>query len=294
MKYNINYSQNMKIIKQKGGTFNLYIYYVRMHESTLKAKVLLNLIQESIELNRYYHRYYDGNEELQKEGIHGAYGPEGFDMSKFDVENLGIDQYESTLIYKQLLEMKTILAPFNIATIQSGISSWTSDITFSEPPYFQLPFIEFCGDIKTIPIMKYIINHALASDYMSFTFPTTELDINQHFTCRVRTCLIRPYIDNNGNQINGIDDSTFWSNIIQILKDIPDDLEELNLAENDKELNHDRDWYILDPDGNPEKVKDKTSLNPYIEDVPLSTLDVRYVNDTDAFMWKIKEDVDVY
>ena len=46
---------------------------------------------------------------------------------------------------------------------------------------------------------------------------------------------------------------------------------------------------VISMGGDPEKVKDKTSLNPYIKDVPLSTLDVRYVNDIDAFMWKIKE-----
>ena len=275
MRYSINYSLLKN--KQRGGSYPLYVEYTRMDVSQLKALVLINLIQESINLNRYFHSYYDHTNILQKSGIHSAFGPDGFNMDNIDVKHLGIDQYESTLIYDELVEINRLIAPIGLKTIQSGVSYWDSDIEFVKP-YFQLPWIEFVGRKEAIPILKMIINHPLANNYMSFTF--------SEFNERVRTCILRPYIDDDGNQIHGINDSEFWSNIIKILKDL-NNVPTFDISKNDPELDYDKDWYILDPNREIVLVTNKDSLNPYNTDIPLSKLDVRYEKDYHSFMKKI-------
>jgi len=275
MRYSINYSLLKN--KQKGGSYPLYVEYTRMDASQLKALVLINLIQESINLNRYYHAYYDHNNILQKSGIHSAIGPDGFNMDNFDVKNVGIDQYESTLIYDELVEINRLTAPMGLKTVQSGVSYWDSDIQFVKP-YFQLPWVEFEGRKEAIPLLKMIINHPLANNYMSFTF--------SEFNEIVRTCILRPYIDDDGNQINGINDSEFWSNIIKILKDL-NNVPTFDISKNDPELDYAKDWYILDRNGEIVLVTNKDSLNPYNTDIPLSKLDVRYEKNHLSFMKKI-------
>ena len=273
MKYIIKYSNN-----QKGGNFPLYTVYTRLDTSLLKANILVNLIQDSIRLNRYYHSYYDHQGKFQKEGIHSAIGPEGFNMQDFDTQRLGIDQYESTIIYDDLIEINRLLEPLDLKTVQSGISYWESDVEFSDP-YFQLPWIEFIGKKETIPILKMIVNHPLANHYLSSTFTETD--------GRIRTCLLRNYIDDEGNQINGIDDSEFWQSIKTIITDVTRQPKPVfDITKNDPELDISKEWFILNPHGKIVKIENKSILNPFNLSIPLSTLNVRYQNDKYSFMIK--------
>ena len=46
--------------------------------------------------------------------------PDEFNIDNFDVKNLGIDQYESTLIYDELVEINRLIAPMGLKTVQLG------------------------------------------------------------------------------------------------------------------------------------------------------------------------------
>ena len=272
--------------KQVGGSYPLYIWHTRLEESSLKANVSTELRKQSIDNNRFYHTYYDHTNTLQKEGIHSAMGPDGFNMNEFveskDDPKLDIDQYESILIYDWLQKINRNLNKYNIETIQSGISYWNSDIEFPEEPYFQQPWIEFSGDKNSIPILKRIINHPLASTYLSFTFNYESSGE------KLRTSLIRPYIDSSGNKINDINDDGFWSALLTISNELSE--ENIHLGDfnkNDTELDRTKEWYIINESGGTHKIEDKDKFNPFFPSIPLSTLDVRYNNGIRLFMKKI-------
>jgi hypothetical protein len=283
--------------------FPLYVQYTRLYESNLNVLVSNKLRSQAVELKRYYHSYYDNNYKFIEEGIDSTLGYNEFNIKEYDTENYGIDQYESVLIYKYLKKINNLLSIFNIKTIQSGISYWNNDINFPEPSYFQLPWIEFAGDTNSIPIMKKIINHKLSKKYFSFTFGDyIKNSINQEkIETRIRTSLIRPFIDSDGNLINDFDDLEFWENIVKIIQEIHEEhIEILNYLPDfanfdkyyDSELDNymDKPWFILNESGiifeltNEEKIY---KINPLSETIPLSTLIVRFDINYDTFMKKI-------
>jgi len=251
-------------------------------KSDIKSDICCNLLSEAVKLDRYFYDHYNSNGIIK--GIDIIKGPTGFDIKKIDTEKLGIEQYETSIIYKYLIKFNKLLEKYNVKTIQSSISYYIDVEDFS-PPYFQIPFIEFVGDKNTILIMKKIVNHDLASSYQSYTFPTF-YDNKQV----IRTTLLRPYIDSEGNKINDFNDTDFWDNILIIIKSISDEniiLQEISC--NDSELDIDKSWYIIDPDGIVEKIpeNEKKLFNPFIQKIPLSTLYVRYENNILSFMKKM-------
>lgn len=53
---------------------------------------------------------------------------------------------------------------------------------------------------------------------------------------------------------------------------------------NDPELDTTKDWYVLNDNGDVVKIEDKTKPNPYsLNNLPLTTLNVRYVQDIKEF-----------
>lgn len=278
-KYKKKYFKSMK-----DDIIPLYTLYSKLETSKIKLNILNELMSQALKTNRFFHTYTDMNGNNLYEGIDIIKGPNGFNIKKIDTENLGIEQYETSIIYKYLIEFNNLLKKHNVRTIQSSISYYLDDEKISLS-YFQVPFIEFIGHKNTIPIMKKIINHSLASTYLSFTIPNIYKD-NQV----IRTTLLRPYVDFNGNKINDFDDTDFWDTILIIIKSISDENITLqNITSNDLELDNNKPWFIIDPYGNIEQIHedDKNKFNPFFQKIPLSTLDVRYNNNTESFMKKI-------
>jgi hypothetical protein len=281
LKYKQKYI-NLKQNKIKGGA-NGYIYnfYVRLPTSCLKEIISNNLIKDAIDSNKFYHKYNDCNNKLIIEGIDPVLGPAGFDFDSYDVEKIDVGGYETSLIYNYLIKINNLLKKYSIITIQSEPAYYNNDNGFS-PPYFQLPFIEFSYKKNSVPILKKIINHNLTSSYLSFT-GHYKVDNIPH----LRTILIMPYINDNGNQINSFDDTPFWNNIIIILTEIHKEniiLPEMN--SNDSDLDRSKKWYVLDKNDNIKEIINKIEFNPDI-DIPLSTLDVRYDNSEKSFIKKL-------
>lgn len=264
----INNNKNNK--KQYGGF--LYITYSRLEISKLPVALSNGLIYDAIKLNRYYHKYYDLEYKLQEEGVHSALGPPDFVIQKNDYRNYDIDMYETILIYDTIVKLNDLLSKYNIQTIQSGIAYYEDDITFSKP-YLQLPFIEFVADKDCINIMKEIVNHPSVKDYYVFSY-----------TCmdgRIKSSITRPYLDDNNNCVTEFDDSVFWDTIVRVATDVSNkNMEKENLTINDPELDIEKDWYILEKQEDFTihfvKIENKCLLNPLVDGVVLSTLDVRY------------------
>ena len=279
--------------------FPLYIQYTRTRESNLKVSTSNKLRMEACLLNRYYHSFYDTHGCYIIEGINPGSGPSGFNIREHDIHNYGLTEYESIVIYSYLVKINELLEKFGIQTIQSGIAYWVQDVKFSEPSYFQPPWIEFVGEpnFKTIYIMKQLITHKLASQYLSFTFGDHITDQNDGISKpKIRTSLIRPFVDPETSiHLYGMDDADFWANIIEIIQDVSNNIDVSNLSDDIIKLNEyteldlhlDKPWFILDQSGHiceltmGEKIN---KINPFDTTIPLSPLIIRFEPQDNLFM----------
>lgn len=256
----------------------LYTNYVRQYIAELSLKVSNSLIHEAIQQNKYFRTYYDKNSVLLTEGIDPSSGPKEFDVNNFDTENIGVNQYESSLIYNYLVQINNLIKKYNITTIQSEPSYYIDDITFEEP-YLQLPFIEFLAYKNSIPVLKRIVGHPLVSSYLTITSHQV-----YHEKEMLRLIIFKPYVDQFGGQISSFDDSLFWNNIVNTLKDIHDENIVINeITVNDQDLDKTQPWFIRDDKNNIVEIVNKNQFNPYFPTLPLSTLDIRYNNSLQLF-----------
>jgi hypothetical protein len=127
LKYKNKYL-NLKLnnIKEGGGGA-LYTGFSRMYVYNISLHITNNLINDAINMNRYYNKYYDINQNLIEEGINCARGPKNFNIKNINTEKLGINQYESSLIYKELVLINKYLEIYSVSTIQSSISFLTKE-----------------------------------------------------------------------------------------------------------------------------------------------------------------------
>ena len=292
---NLNHKEHEQIESQTGGNYLLYIDFVRLEINKIPIDIAMNLINQSVRLNRYYHSYSD-DKKMITEGISPRTGPIGFNIKEIDTRNYGIDQYESVLIYPILVKLNDLLAKYNVSTIQSGVAYYCDDIEFydlaKQLPFLQLPFIEFIGNRNTIPIMKKIVNHPLLAKY----YTTSNYDIFSDGSLHMRTCIIRPYLSEPiagqqlQEQVFDFDDTEFWADIQTAVKDVSD--ENIKLTEittNDPELDRSKKWYILNKQGQIIDIyeRNKEKFNPLNKQMPLSTLDVRYEPKLELFKKKL-------
>jgi len=282
--------------------FPLYVQYTRLYEETLKVSVANKLRFQAVDSQRYYHSFYDNNDIFVEEGVNSTNGYNGFNIEEFDTENYGIDQFESVLIYEYLVKINNLLSKHNIKTIQSGISYWENDVNFPEASFFQLPWIEFAGNVNSINIFKKITEHKLAKSYMSFTFGESfgkDKNNSKQTNTIIRTSLLRPYINSQGDLISDFTDKDFWENIVQIIKDVCENESDeesndvcdyvLNKQFYDEELNThmDKPWFILDESGTICELTEEEKIhhiNPFSDSIPLSTLIVRFDTNINSFM----------
>ena len=254
--------------------FPLYTTFSRIETQVLKSNISVDLINQAIKSNRYYHYYKDLNGNVQEEGIDSASGPKGFNMKNFDKKGIDIDQFESTYIIDYLVTINKLLEKYNIKTVQSGIAYY-NDVDFFSEPYLQLPFVEFSGDKNAIPVMKKIIKHPLFQNYYSSSYC--------EYHNIMRLAVLRPYIDSNGNKITEFDDTSFWNNIVYVIQQInTENIPFIEITNNDKELDKTKNWYILNQYGDITKISNKNKFNPFTN-VPLSTLNVRYEPNIELF-----------
>ena len=292
LKYKSNKINDLKYKNEImiGGMFPLYVSMSRLNIENIKESYKEKLIEEAILLNRYYEKKY--TDSYKNNTIEKGIAPEQI-IDNIKENDLDVDSYETILIIDELIELNKLLNKFNIFTIQSQPSYYINDETFSRP-YFQLPFVEFRGNINTIPIMKEIVNHKLLQNYYFTSYPELIDD-----TPMIRTTVMRPYLSGNyfsKNQeeedkkklLYGIYDKDFWNNLICAIREIcSKNIVLQEFISNDTDLDTSKDWYILNTKGKLYKIFDKYEMNPFIEDMPLSVLDVRYGNDINLFTRRI-------
>jgi len=280
----------------KGGAFPLYVVMSRLSVSDIKTDdtkekiALKKLVDDAIRLKRYYYEYFDKYGNKRTDGKHIASGLSREEIKRIDVRNIDINFYESTLIIDELYALQDLLRGYDIKTVQSSISYYNNNCSFSLP-YFQLPFIEFVGGKKEIPVLKMIVDHDLLKNYYATSFS------DDVFPNTVRVTIMRPYLNESGRLIQEFDDKQFWKDVIQAVKNVVDKiandselkktLREFKENVNDSELDKSKKWYIFDPDGFIVEITDKTKMNPYFPNIPLSTLNVRYEPNIELFKRKL-------
>ena len=284
-----------KLNNQKAGTFVLYtLSYTRIDMDLLSLEEQKYIIDESLSLDRYYHKYTDINGSLKIEGVDLAFGPGG-EEDQFFIENyienveVDVDMYESYLIYDHLVKINNYLKKFGIKTVQSQISYYCKDITFPDPDYFQNPFLSFSGTIESIPILKKMMEHNLCKDLLFFSHYDTRPDERlREYTNKTYITFAKQVFNDDGEFIYTFDDKDFWSVMEKISFEMNRDYspETISMFEkNDPELDLSKDWYVLNDDGDVVKIEDKTKANPYsLNNLPLTTLNVRYLPDINEFI----------
>lgn len=283
-----------KLNNQKAGTYVLYASsYTRIDMNLLSLKEKKYIIDESLSLNRYFHKYMDINGKLKTEGIDLAYGPGGEEERFFIndyIENVevDVDWYESYLIYNYLVKINNNLKKFGIKTVQSQISYYSKDISYQDKDYFQNPFLTFSGIIESIPILKKMMEHPFAKDLLFFSHYDTRPDESlKDITNKTYITFAKPVFNDRGKFIYTFNDTDFWTKMEKISSDINIEysLENISMFEgNDPELDLSKDWYVLDDDSDVVKIEDKTKPNPYsLNGLPLTTLNVRYIEDIEEF-----------
>jgi hypothetical protein len=286
-----NYKLNKNnLIYQKAGTSVLYVLsnYVRTEMDLLKLNEKKYIIEESVRLNKYYHRYYDINQILRTEGIDLGSGPDdNFKIEDYvDNVEVDVDMYESYLIYDYLVKINRNLKIFGIETVQSQTSYYVNDVEFFNSDYFQNPFLSFSGNSESIPVLKKMMEHDLAKDLLFFSHYDSrpgkgELNKKTFIT------FAKPVFNDKGEFIFTFDDKDFWDKMEQISLDMNTNysVQKLPMFEgNDPDLDGFKDWYVLNDDYEVVKIDDKTKPNPYsLNDLPLTTLNVRYTQDINEF-----------
>lgn len=248
-------------------TFALYTCESRVYKSELPLQEYSKMLNDSFIFNKFYRKT-----KTFVEGIHSVYGLDNFDMKTFDNKGILIDMFESTYIIDYLFQINNCLNPYGVKTIQSGIAYYEDDYTFSDE-YFQKPFIEFVGSIKSIHILIYLMKHVNFKHYNKYTFTQRHNTDTQSIDYRL--CIMKPYKDGIFN------DEDFWKNICTTIIDI-----EMSYVYDKSYLNlkRDKDFYILDCKGNIIKLDKMTIYNPYTHAL-LTELDVRYDDDINSFRY---------
>jgi len=260
-----------------------YIHWTKQYFYDIKLEIASRLITEAIESNRYYNVYYNINQRCIKEGIDPCIGPTNLDHEFLITEYFGQVSWETILIKDYLDQINMLGEKFGIKTIQSQPSYYVN--LNLEPghfnTYFNLPFVELIGPINWIRIFKQIQSDPrLLECYFdtNFEIPQTEFEEN----LSIRFCIVRPFVDFEGNQISGFSDIDFFSSIIQVFWDITNSNEVDNLYEEikldwiDPELSKDLEWFVLDE--NNTSTISVLSENKYENNLgyPLTILNVRY------------------
>lgn len=306
LKYKNKYLERKKSIKklnyQTGGTFILYATELtRIDMKFLSLKQQKYIIDESLKLNRYFHKYNYINQTKSKiEGVCIVDGPGGKE-NPFLISNyvnpvvIDVDMYESFLIYEYLIRINDNLKIFDIETVQSQISYYLKDETYdseydskydSNHDYFQNPFLSFSGSTKSIQILKDMMRHEFAKDLLFFSHYNTILSDFPSITNKTYITFAKPVFNNEEEFIYTFDDIDFWTKMDYIALDMKHKYSQgyKEFIGNDPELDLSKDWYVLDDDGRVIKIEDKTKPNPYsLHDLPLTILNVRYKPDIKEF-----------
>jgi hypothetical protein len=82
--------------------------------------------------------------------------------------------------------------------------------------YFQLPFVDFSGPIDALKIFKKMELDFRLSNCFFNTFYTTNKETG---VIRIRFCIMRPFVDINGQTNSGFSDEDFWQTICDICKE---------------------------------------------------------------------------
>lgn len=259
----------------------------------LSLKEQKYIIDESLSLERYYHKYFDINGVIKIEGIDLAFGPGGKE-DQFYIDNyienveVDVDMYESYIIYQHLVKINNYLKKFGIKTVQSQISYYCKDITFPDPNYFQNPFLSFSGTKESIPILKKMMEHNLCKDLLFFShYDTRPGNHFKELTTNTYITFAKQVFNDEGKFIYTFDDNDFWTIMEKILFEMNckySDNKLIMFEKNDPDLDLSKDWYVLNDDCVVVKIEDKTRLNPYsLNELPLTTLNVRYIPNIKEF-----------
>lgn len=297
------YSQNGNLNTQlnehsdtqlKGGAYPMYIQYSRLSINSMndivEQKKIKEIIDAAVESKRYSYKYLDLYGNKITHGIDPGAGDPKIDAldttlaAQKNVKKLNIDSFESLLIINELYTLNALLKKYNIATIQSQPSYYVNECSFA-PPYLNLPYVEFVGSRDAIPIFKMIVDHDLMKHYFASSFSEIDTETKR---AQIRLTIMRPYFDKDNRLVSGFDDKEFWGNVVNVVKDISDrNIPLVEFNTNDPDLDEDKDWYMINPNGEAEKIQDKHAMNKYVDDMPLSTLNVRYGPNYMLFMYKL-------
>lgn len=199
----------------------LYTSYSRHFLKDLPIRLVNLILSEAVKLNRYYNEYnivlITGINKEIKEGTDPCIGPKDFSIEFLNNSPIGNISYETYLILPYLTTINNILDKYNIRTIQSQPSYYINLNVLNFETYFNIPFVEFTGSIDSIEIYKKIqANIKLSKCYFNIYFEkdkTTD-DVN------IRFCILRPFLDIDGNVNSGFDDTDFWLNIIEVIQEL--------------------------------------------------------------------------
>jgi hypothetical protein len=296
------------ILKQRGGGYALYIQYSREHvddmmkgikggEGVIKKKVE-HLIDDAKKRKRYYIvKIIDGKKTVDGyDTVYGEWENRLDDFEKYKkvlgmpdpTNNFG---YETTLIWKYLKEMNNTID--GIKTIQSQ-PAYYLDYRPDDPddiykmPYFQVPFVEFQTEQSYWLIAKWITEEL----YKKYGYSSTSYyQKKSDGVTMLRFCIFSSYYDKNDNLKNTIDDSDFFGNIVECLKNAKKEIDgkKIKIEEslyNDLDLS--KPWYYFSKNEMMYvlKVKDPQSGILYVHqetNAPFTSMNVRYVGEIDAF-----------
>lgn len=264
-----------------GGSYPLYVQFSRLRIANIKDDdaAIKKLINDALKMNRYIYNFYDLYGKVCELGIDPGRNLD--DDKTADPRNIGIEGYESSLIREILYELNDLLTKYKIITVQSQPSYYINH--FSSSPYLQLPYVEFSGDKNTIPVLKAIVNYPTLRNYYAMSFSEIYKNVGT-----VRLTIMRPYVNDDNKILFNFDDSEFWRIVVDAVKNISNlDIKLSDFISNDPELDMKLNWYILDDRGHVKKIQDKSKMNPYVNGMPLSTLNVRYGPDKKLFMRKL-------
>lgn len=198
-----------------------YVKFSKCHFNNIKLNIGMNLLNKAISMNRYYN-VYSCNNSVKYEGIDPLYGPNNFVMPEEEMVNMDVNllHYETFLIFPQLKKINQIMEKFNIRTIQSQPSYYINLNSSTEEfnSYFNVPFVEFIGNYESMNIFETIkrdcrLNDCYFDNIVNYSKTTMSLST-------IRFCIMRPFINSNGDQINGFDDTDFWNTIIEIISEL--------------------------------------------------------------------------
>ncbi len=194
----------------------LYVNWSRTRFSNLPLKCATTLLNQAIELGRYESEFKNDQGKLIKEGNDLCIPPRGFDKNLLDNSPIGPINYETYLILPWLIKINDSLKKHNISTIQSQPAYYVNLIEPAFKSYFQVPFVEFLGSIDALEIYQKMESDPRLSKCYFNTFYQDRYPNRKPGEFRIRFCIMRPFVDLEGNQNSDLDDEDFWTTICDI------------------------------------------------------------------------------